>query len=256
MPGTLRKKLKVVEQLEEEVFGFYSGLRLIMPEQYLKKPDDFDTADTVRLAWFAAFWTATRLKDVMELLGNKLRNKAGIAEPGPIARLRADGPEQDPTDSTEELLTAAEADAIFRRLVGGEGEKMPPARPAAGRRERPLELLPASVFKSATASQLEVVEWVAANLVIAEAQPENAPGPLAWAMLQDLRADSTARAAFLASFTKVGLAAKEQESKGDPGLANIKKAMKRLEEIRASVAKKETDTPSAAPIEPRAGGRA
>ena len=254
MPGTPKRQLKAVEQLEAEAFGLAAGLRLVMPARYAETPD-IDASDEIHLTWAGTYSAVMHAMAFIEQLGDRLRAKAGISEVGPITRLRADGPAQDPTDGGE-LLTAAEVDAVYHRLVGGEGEKATPTRPAAGRRGRPVELLPAEMFKTTTATQVEVVEWVAANLVIKEAKPENAPCPLAWAMLQDLRADSGARADFLRSFTKAGLAAKEQESKGDPGLANIKQAVRRLKEIRESVAKKKADIPPANPIEPRAGGRA
>jgi hypothetical protein len=82
MPGRPRKMAKKVTELEDQAVGLSVDVFLAIPAQYLERPD-FD--DPLTCAWCnavtASMWACVQL----ERLGDMLRAKAGITEPGPAA---------------------------------------------------------------------------------------------------------------------------------------------------------------------------
>ena len=87
MAGRPRKKAEAVTGLEEEALSLEMGLFLEMPEQYREKPN----SDRLCTAWNDAMDAVALASTAMEKLGNMLRKKAKISEPGPYEQMCVDG---------------------------------------------------------------------------------------------------------------------------------------------------------------------
>ena len=98
MPGRPLKMAKKVAELEEQAMGLSADVLLTMPAQYRERPD---FKDALNVAWNAAV-EATMLASIkLEELGDLLRQKAGITEPGPAAETLADGAAVAPDSVTD-----------------------------------------------------------------------------------------------------------------------------------------------------------
>jgi hypothetical protein len=83
---------KRVTELEERALDVAIDMFTAVPAQYRERPDP---DDPLGAAWVTALKAATQASIDLERLGDLLRAKAGIAEPGPTAQLMADEPEPD-----------------------------------------------------------------------------------------------------------------------------------------------------------------
>ena len=87
MAGRPRKKAEAVTGLEGEALSLEMGMFSEMPEQYREKPN----SDRLSTAWNDAMDAVALTSTAMEKLGNMLRKKAKITEPGPYEKILADG---------------------------------------------------------------------------------------------------------------------------------------------------------------------
>ena len=111
MPGRPRKKAEAVAGLEDEALCLEMGVFSEMPRQYLERPD----SDPLCQAWNAAMDGAGIACVAMQKLGDMLRKKAKITEPGPWERILAeDGKTHKPVPANWNLLSACSA-AVRRR---------------------------------------------------------------------------------------------------------------------------------------------
>ena len=90
MPGRPRRMAKRVTELEDQALTLSVELFVATPAQYRNHPDP---SDRVNEAWNDALSTATLLSIKMERLGDLIRSKAGITEPGPSAEFFSKEPE-------------------------------------------------------------------------------------------------------------------------------------------------------------------
>ena len=109
---------------------------------------------------------------VLEHLGNLLRAKAGITEPGPAASLAA------------ELRSNPRWNGHGGAVAP---ETVPAPVPFPGALASPLPDQLRSVFEGREAADRDCVRWVARNLGTLDPDPETCPDPLAWSMLQYAR---------------------------------------------------------------------
>ncbi|TWT43955.1 hypothetical protein RAS1_03590 [Phycisphaerae bacterium RAS1] len=88
MAGRPRRMLRRVEDLEVAAFALAFDVFLAAPEQYTNLPARLKgrTNDAVASAWRSAVRAATVASTALERLGDVLRAKAGVTEPGPVAR--------------------------------------------------------------------------------------------------------------------------------------------------------------------------
>ncbi|MCH8881019.1 MAG: hypothetical protein IID34_14215 [Planctomycetes bacterium] len=87
MAGRPRKKAEAVTALEEEALSLEMGLFSEMPKQYLERPD----TDRLCTTWNDTMDAAMLFSTAIEKLGNMLRKKAKITEPGPYEKILVDG---------------------------------------------------------------------------------------------------------------------------------------------------------------------
>ncbi|MCZ6653484.1 MAG: hypothetical protein O7D91_10720 [Planctomycetota bacterium] len=87
MAGRPRKKAEAVTALEDEALSLEMGMFSEMPEQYLERPD----TDRLCTTWNDAMDAVALASTAMEKLGNMLRKKAKISEPGPYEKILVDG---------------------------------------------------------------------------------------------------------------------------------------------------------------------
>ena len=87
MAGRPIKKSEKVTALEEEALSLEMGLFSEMPEQYREKPN----SDRLCTTWNDALDAVMLASTAMEKLGNMLRKKAKITEPGPYEKILVDG---------------------------------------------------------------------------------------------------------------------------------------------------------------------
>ena len=86
MPGRPKKKAKRTTELEELAVRLSADVCAAIPQMYLDKPDSYDH---ICRAWTDAVEATTPASLVIEHLGNLLRAKAGIMDPGPAAEIGA-----------------------------------------------------------------------------------------------------------------------------------------------------------------------
>ena len=101
MAGRPRKKSEKVTALEEEALSLEMGLFSEMPEQYREKPN----SDRLCTAWNDALDAVMLASTAMEKLGNMLRKKAKITEPGPYEKILADD-DHEPVSADWSLVSA------------------------------------------------------------------------------------------------------------------------------------------------------
>ena len=89
MAGRPRKKAEAVTALEGEALSLEMGMFSEMPEQYREKPN----SDRLCTAWNDAMDAVALTSTAMEKLGNMLRKKAKITEPGPWEKCLAEDEE-------------------------------------------------------------------------------------------------------------------------------------------------------------------
>ena len=125
MAGRPVKMAEKVTALEEKAFCLSAEVFCEIPRQYLDRP----TADPICIAWNDAA-DATMLTDIaMNKLGNMLRKKAKITEPGPYEKiLLADGDTYTPPREEWRLVNACTG--VPPRLETG----VSPNRMSLGRR--------------------------------------------------------------------------------------------------------------------------
>jgi hypothetical protein len=75
-----------VGELESAAIQLFRGMFLTMPAQYRDKPDP---DDPLGMAWNSARMSVALASVELERLGDLLRAKAGITEPGPSAQFLA-----------------------------------------------------------------------------------------------------------------------------------------------------------------------
>ena len=126
MAGRPRKKAEAVTALEDEALSLEMGMFSEMPEQYLERPD----YDPLCEAWNDAMDGATLFSIAMQRLGNMLRKKAKITEPGPYEKiLLEDGETYKPVGANWSLAKSCLAALRKRRKAQG---RYPDGRTGAG----------------------------------------------------------------------------------------------------------------------------
>ena len=111
MPGRPIKKAEAVAGLEDEALCLEMGVFSEMPRQYLDRPDSGPLCQ----AWNDAMDGVGIASVAMKKLGDMLRKKAKITEPGPWERILAeDGKTHKPVPANWNLLSACSA-AVRRR---------------------------------------------------------------------------------------------------------------------------------------------
>ena len=103
MAGRPRKKAEKVTGLEDEALGLSMGVFLEMPKKYLERPD----YDPICQAWNDAMDATGIASTAMQKLGDMLRKKAKIDEPGPWEKiLLEDGKTYKPVGANWNFLSA------------------------------------------------------------------------------------------------------------------------------------------------------
>ena len=93
-----------VAGLEQEAFALAAGVFTQVPRQYLDKPP----TDSIGRAWRDAVHKSMATMASLERLGDLLRAKAGIAEPGPLVALFE---ERNEDDGVAHVLPEPDADS-------------------------------------------------------------------------------------------------------------------------------------------------
>ena len=128
MPGRPQKKSEAVTALEDKALALAMNLFCEIPQQYLERPD----SDPLCQAWNDAM-DATGIAGVaMKKLGDMLRKKAKITEPGPGERIfLEDGEIYKPVGANWSFLSACV------RVVRNRARRQRDLNPTET--ERPLE---------------------------------------------------------------------------------------------------------------------
>ena len=98
MAGRPRKMAKRVSAFEQRALDLFNDMFDARPEQYREHPNE---DDPLNAAWNDAVGAVTSAMNELEALGDLLREKAGITDPGPTAvyfaeiRAQAKGDESD-----------------------------------------------------------------------------------------------------------------------------------------------------------------
>ncbi len=111
MAGRPKKKAEAVTGLEDEALALSMGVFLEMPKKYRERPD----YDPLCQAWNDALDATGLASTAMQKLGEMLRAKAKITEPGPYEKILAeDGETCEPVPADWKLLSAC-AERVRRR---------------------------------------------------------------------------------------------------------------------------------------------
>ena len=116
MAGRPRKKAEAVTCLEDKALYLDLSMFSEIPRQYLERPD----YDPLCEAWNDAMDGATLTSIAMQRLGNMLRKKAKITEPGPYEKiLLEDGETYKPVGANWSLAKSCFAALRKRRKAQG-----------------------------------------------------------------------------------------------------------------------------------------
>ncbi len=98
MAGRPRKMAEKVTRLEDEAVRLMHHLWVTMPLYYR---DRRDLTDPVSRGWYWTLDATEQATLAIAHLGDMLREKAGITEPGPAELYWSDAPQKTPTDAPE-----------------------------------------------------------------------------------------------------------------------------------------------------------
>ena len=90
MAGRPKTQAKKVREFEEWFLNFESGFSAVVPGMYLDRPD---SNDQLNKAWNCAVDSIMLANSMLAGLGDMLRARAGIKEPGPSQQLLELGPD-------------------------------------------------------------------------------------------------------------------------------------------------------------------
>jgi hypothetical protein len=104
MPGRPKMTAKKIEEIEVRMFGVNADLFCDAPKRIIENPDEVPE-DDIGKAWCVALHWTTGASTALTMLADKLRARAGIPGPGPVARAMGD----DGSDGAAEALAGRDA---------------------------------------------------------------------------------------------------------------------------------------------------